>query len=482
MTKSNSINWIEARNKILIETPYNEIMRKKLNDHGFYYEKESEKYAKSFSDEDIPFLLSFGDGFKKKEGFQALMRAKLSLIEALNCHTQKETIDIQSPMLKRELMPHQLILLKFIRSNKGKCIAGDEQGVGKTYPPLVYSYEENIPTLIICPPDLIENWKQEIRNLFFEDDLIGRLFRVVGYDSHKDIDENSKWAQSLIIDEAHNLSDLKSKRHQKAFSVAKNLEKVILITGNSVKYWPIEFYSMLKLLGKDLTKDRYVKRFFHTMFENNRLITIGLKAQKLKFYIAPFYLRRKLSDIARDLKGENLVHTVKLSPEELKVYDKALKSRGVILSGGAVVNLNKTVSLLKFGHLVKYIKILLKENPKKKIVVCSQFKEIFEGLRAEFNFCTSYPVKSQLLFLNTSEHKEGFSLGEYDLILMLDVFANKNHNIQIKRRFLRLGQESERVLCVYFLAGLIDQELLSMPEILNYQKSIEYIDKYLRAA
>jgi len=476
-----SIDWIESKNKIVIDAYYSELMHRKFVDQAIYFDRNIRKYTKSFQDEDLSFYLGLGKSFSRKDGFLKLLSLKKPMIEAISCHELTSASGIEAPLTQRPLLEHQLIALKFIRSNQGSCILGDEGGVGKTYPPLVYAYEKGLKTLILCPEGLVENWRNEIRALFFENDLIGSLFEVVGFDSHKQIDEKVNGTHYLIIDEAHHASDLKSKRTSKILSISKNLP-VTLLTGNSIKYWALEFYSMLKILKKDITKDRYLKRFFNYTIENKRPLIIGLKASKLKYYIAPFYLRRKLDDVSNDLKGENAVHRIKLSSSEMETYKTAVKSRGALLSGGAVIAINKTLSLLKVPYLAKHIKQQLKEDPKRKIVICSQFKECFTELQKDLPFITLYPGSGQIMFLDTSIYKEGFSLNDYSRFIMLDVFANKLHNLQIKRRFLRLGQSSNSVLCTYFLAGLLDQEMLMMPDILSYQKSVEFFDRYFRKA
>lgn len=474
--KKVTIEYVKDKDKFLVTAPYSVETNKVLNANGFFYSGEIKKHQKSASVHDMAFLLSIPDTLKS-ESFRSYISSNQKALDALTCHRDKLGNGIEIPETARVLHTHQKVAVKFIRSNDGKCILGDEWGVGKTYPALVYTYEQEGKVLILCRKDLVANWESEIRALFFEQDLLESKFLVRCYDAHKEIEDLKDSCIHLIIDESHNLSDLTSKRFSTANKQSKKSKSIILLTGNSVGKWAINFYSQLKLLGMDMTKDKYLKRFFNILFENNRYVPTGLKGDGLKFFISTFYLRRKLSDIAPDLEGKNEVFKVQLNEFEMKVWAKAVRERGIILSGGKVVELNQTLSRLKVNHLVKYCKFLLKENPDKKFAIASQFPDLIKELQKELPFIRPFPEKAQVVFMDSGEFREGHNGTDYDFVILLDTYANKLHNQQIKRRFLRLGQK-QKVTCLYFLAGELDQELLAMPDFSTHEKVTEHLAKY----
>lgn len=472
------VDYLPNRDLFTIQASYSPESNIFLRDNGFIYNRDLKKHMCRAGMESVVTIQSL-----VRPTISISAREKMSefagVIEALSCHRDRTGEGVEVPEINKELFNCQKVTLKFIRANKGKCIVGNEWGSGKTYPALVYAYENNIPTMFLCSPDLVDHFKEEIKRLFFDASrVLMELIKVVSYDSAKQIEELKDWARGVIIDESHRVSDLQSERFKRALDLCKKAEMVILLTGNTVSSWSVNFYTQLRLLGVEITKEKYLKRFFEMEWENGRPKVGKLKKEVLKAFIAPFYIRLTLKDVAPELSGENRFYQIRLTPAEQRVYDDAVRNRGVILSGSKVIEINKTLSVLKVKYLVKYINEALKNDPNTRLAICSQFKETYDLIRKELPFVGSFPDKTNIVFFDTSIYKEGHDMSDYDKFIMLDVYACKMNNLQIKRRFLRLGNQ-KTVFCIYMVAGLLDMELIKLPDFENHKEVTGHISSQL---
>ncbi len=85
--------------------------------------------------------------------------------DALKAKEENLTLDgMDFSFMKIEPYDYQKQAVKFFEINQGKAILGDQPGVGKTLPPIVYAAKHNLKTLVICPASLKLNWRKEIVN------------------------------------------------------------------------------------------------------------------------------------------------------------------------------------------------------------------------------------------------------------------------------------------------------------------------------
>ena len=64
--------------------------------------------------------------------------------------------------LKKEPRPYQKEAFVFFEQNKGIALLGDQPGVGKSYPPMIYASKHQFKTLIICPASLKLTWRNAV--------------------------------------------------------------------------------------------------------------------------------------------------------------------------------------------------------------------------------------------------------------------------------------------------------------------------------
>lgn len=72
--------------------------------------------------------------------------------------------DMNFDFMKIEPYDYQKQAVKFFEINNGRAILGDQPGVGKTLPPIVYAAKNKIKTLVVCPASLKLNWRKEVLN------------------------------------------------------------------------------------------------------------------------------------------------------------------------------------------------------------------------------------------------------------------------------------------------------------------------------
>lgn len=119
---------------------------------------------------------------KKAEGF--LARYKQSSAKTTEW-------DITKP-LGIELYDYQKAGVEYILSAKGRCIIGDEPGVGKTHQAITTWNElDAFPAIVICPKSLKLNWKMEV-----ERTLPGKSVEVV---NGSKAEERLVWADVIIL-------------------------------------------------------------------------------------------------------------------------------------------------------------------------------------------------------------------------------------------------------------------------------------------
>lgn len=200
----------------------------------------------------------------------------------------------------------------YILDNIGSLLIADPTGSGKTRLGAVLhsclinrlwlrgsGYEmENTNTLLISPPQVIDNWKEEFRSLNsdFENVLSqGRL--SVGTD--KSIEETNHKidnAKILFIDEAHNFLNKGSKRSLTIqYNTADNL---VLYTATPINRRVEDLFRLIEILDVDNLDDNSIKEFEKLSQLARKGFNIGRDNEKrLREYIRDFIIRRTKKEL-----------------------------------------------------------------------------------------------------------------------------------------------------------------------------------------
>jgi SWI/SNF-related matrix-associated actin-dependent regulator of chromatin subfamily A-like protein 1 len=195
-------------------------------------------------------------------------------------NTVKDVVIDFEKYSNRPPLNHQKEAIQKLVENK-KFILADSMGLAKTSSSIIASLESKLKKiLVICPATLKINWKREFE--IYTDKSIyicdGKLYDdnhdivIMNYDIVKNFHdpknkENSKILKSnfdlLILDEAHYIKNPQASRTKLINDIAKDIERLWLLTGTPMTSRPIDYYNLLNLVESPVANNwmAYVVRY-----------------------------------------------------------------------------------------------------------------------------------------------------------------------------------------------------------------------------
>lgn len=169
-----------------------------------------------------------------------------------------------------ELLPFQVIGVKFIEMSGGRAIVGDEMGLGKTIEALAYLWihSELEKVLIVCPASVKENWRREIKKWMGVDCVVvdsklgfegnGNIY-VINYDILDKYEDEVKGlgVKAIVLDECHYIKNNLAKRTKSAMRICEGVRSVLMLSGTPMLNRPKELWTLLHIINK-----REWKKFF----------------------------------------------------------------------------------------------------------------------------------------------------------------------------------------------------------------------------
>jgi len=176
--------------------------------------------------------------------------------------------EIEIPNISGSLLPYQMAGVSYAHQAR-RCFIADDMGLGKTLQALAtLEYcssrgEIVYPAIVMCPSNLVLNWKAEVekwipsrkatvvvdRSVFPEEehDII-----VIGYANIHHWVKSLKGYESLICDESHYLKTPTAQRTKAAIKISKTIKSgvVLCLTGTPVTNRPAEYASQLEIIGR----------------------------------------------------------------------------------------------------------------------------------------------------------------------------------------------------------------------------------------
>ncbi len=221
-------------------------------------------------------------------------------------------------------------------------ILADDMGLGKTLQVISLLVDEKqqngkATSLVVCPASLVYNWENEFKK-FASDFKVGiiagsaaerkELIKkcdeydaiITSYDLLKrDVAEYSdKTFRYQIIDEAQYIKTASTSAAKSAKVI--NAETKLALTGTPIENRLSELWSIFDYLmpGFLFSYDNFKKHFEKDITKYGDVDATG----RLKKMIAPFFLRRRKSDVLKDLPDKiEEVTLVKFDDKQQKLYD-----------------------------------------------------------------------------------------------------------------------------------------------------------------
>lgn len=402
----------------------------------------------------------------------------------------------------------------------GACLA-DDMGLGKTVTSIAFmeGVRDNLPFLVVAPASVIYNWKREIvkfsKNLnpilMHENNIdLSKLNRddvlIVSYGlliNRFSKIRNIKF-NVAIFDEGHLLKTHTTKRSDLAKAILAN-QKVILsgtpIENNLTELWNIMDIANTGLLG---TFTQFKEKFLKSNEGNYNQLNV------LKNVIKPFVLRRKKSDVLKELPAKTeIIIDYELSDAEKSLYqalqlnaldmlksmDDYSKNTMSILS--EIVRLkqacchpklvNEEVDItesskeraffelveeivdgehkaLIFSQFVKFLKIIETKLKKAgiKYVYLDGSTSINEREKAIKTFQENDDIKLFLLSLKAGGL--GLNLTAADVVVHLDPWWNPAAEEQAADRAHRIGQTRPVTIYKLIAKGTLEEKIIDIQQ------------------
>jgi SNF2 family DNA or RNA helicase len=450
---------------------------------------------------------------------------------------QFKGIEVVSPPqgLKAELRPYQqdgLNWLQFLREYDLAGILADDMGLGKTVQALAHILVEKEsgrmthPTLVIAPTSLMFNWRMEaekftpsLRVLTLHGTLRKENFEHI---HHYDLilttyplivrDEAFLKAQDfhlLILDEAQIIKNPKAKATQ-IVQLLKAKHRLCL-SGTPMENHLGELWSLFHFLLPALLGDHdQFKRLFRTPIEKKQ---DAERRTSLAQRIAPFLLRRRKSDVVKELPGKvEIVRTIEIESAQRDLYEsirlamnekvsQAINSKGLnkshIIILDALLKLRqiccdprllkmdllhkKKVNSAKLDFLINLLPTLIEEG--RQILLFSQFTEmlaLIEEALKEKNIAyvkltgqtkdRQTPIQQfqkgevKLFLISLKAGGVGLNLTAADVVIHYDPWWNPAVEQQATDRAHRIGQTKTVFVYKLITQGTVEEKIIAMQE------------------
>lgn len=210
-----------------------------------------------------------------------LVKGISNFLKHVNKYNSEPVLDILDSM-RDKLLPFQLDGVKFVVRRNGRALIGDEMGCGKTIQALaiIYHYRAHWPAIILCPPNLLEQWEREINSNLSDvvracdlklirkgSDVLSGKICLVSYtalDGLMDRDRNCPMRFGVVVaDESHLLKNKDAKRTSNALPFLRRAQVAICLSGTPATNRPVELYTQLNGLLPSVFNDfdQFTRRY-----------------------------------------------------------------------------------------------------------------------------------------------------------------------------------------------------------------------------
>lgn len=415
-----------------------------------------------------------------------------------------------------ELYPFQKVGVAFAEASHGRCLIGDDMGVGKTIQALAYAalYPKERPLVIVSPANVKYNWKKEAtkwlpdESVHVVDSGKATAFEpadiiIINYDlMNKQQDRLAQLSPAItVFDEIHYLKNIKAQRTAASIRVGRLSQKVIGLSGTAISSRPAEFFNSLNLLSSSQFpsewdfKQRYCDPW-HNGFGWD--FKGASNTKELNERTRDMCIRRLKKEVLTELPDKvRQFIPIELSKSERKEYDDKQDeyyytmdshyAHEIPLPKGFMLNmlsdLRHICGRMKVPRAVEWIGSRYDLTDGKPLVVFCHHKDVLSGIADQLSALKQYThirhdridgsVSSKrrqeivesfqsggldVLLCNTIAAKEGITLTAADTVLFIEREWVPTDEEQAEDRVYRMGQESQSVHAVYLsVANSIDE-------------------------
>ena len=430
-----------------------------------------------------------------------------------------DTTDMEIKLSKilregKKLYPFQYVGVRFVELTNGRCLIGDDMGIGKTIQALAYIglHPETQPVLVVCPANVKYNWLKEAQDwlpnissgvvkngnsAIPDTDIV-----IINYDlMRKKKDELMERDFNLcIFDESHYLKNRKAQRTIASLELGIKADHVICLSGTAITNRPEEFFTTLNLISPADFPNfmQYAKRYCDAYHNGWGWDYSGsTNSEELHLITRDFTIRRLKKEVMSELP-DKIRQFIPVHPDnkDLTVYQRIQRAyladyHAQIDSGhmepGFVLNmlteLRHHCGLLKVKEAARWVQEYHAQT-NKPIVIYAHHLDVILALVSELNITTSNtqpplkPVitgktssmkrmeiieafqegKIPILICSTVAAKEGITLTAADTVVFVEREWVAAWEEQAEDRVNRIGQDSENVHAVYLtVSGTIDE-------------------------
>lgn len=312
----------------------------------------------------------------------------------------------------KQYKEYQKTGIKFLLS-RNRVLLADDMGLGKTVE-VAGALNELKPkkVLIIGLAPIKINWMRELTewlNFDFECQIVNKVkdiidkkaqIIIINYDLiiYPEIFKQLKSMEFdvLVLDEAHNLSNMEAKRTKRVLNnegIVRNAKRVFALTGTPVRNRPKDFYVLLKVLAPEcihpfLAYEEYAKRYCGGYRDSYGVLQDkgASNIEELNERIQPFMLRRTKEEVLKELPPvieKNI--PLEMTPEIIEVLEaeenlyEDINEYSPNSELGVQARIRRLLGVAKVPQVIAYVKNLLLTE--EKIVIFAYHREVINRLR-----------------------------------------------------------------------------------------------------
>jgi len=269
---------------------------------------------------------------EREESFQNI------LDHFMNVNPQEHILDEPYSHILRDYQKEGYFWLRTLRDYGFNGILADDMGLGKTLQviALLDNIESQYPSLVVCPTSLIYNWENEVykftENLKVKCIVGNQAERKKAIASYQDYDllvtsydymrRDVEFYEDLqfeyvILDEAQYIKNQKTMNARSVKKLKANHK--LALTGTPIENSLAELWSIFDFL---MPQYLYNYHYFLKNYEKDIVKKQDQeKTKKLRQLVSPFILRRKKTEVLKELPDKiEKTYYIQFNEEEHKLY------------------------------------------------------------------------------------------------------------------------------------------------------------------